>query len=763
MIGVVVSDILTISKGGAFMKTAGIRLLPVLLAFGLVFGGLSSGFAQQDQDAFMLEEITVTAEKREENVQKTAVSVTAISGADIRENAQVTLESVLRDVPALTIQKSPQGGQIYIRGVGANGDSNWVDPDVAITQDGVYSGRAETVFSSMYDMDRVEVLRGPQGTLYGRNATGGAVNIITKNPVDEFESIVNFQVGNYSLYHFDGAINVPVNKAFAMRLAVLREKRDGYFSNGGRESDLTGVRAKLLYEPNEDLSILLTGDYSRSKGLDNTTVAYAHTSGPPFFQWDLDPNDPYFVDSLHPADHIDYEFKTVSLNIDYDMGWSTLTILPSYTYSNRWVATDLFGGLFVPPSPTSPPSSITLEEFLATKGSTMVEDQYSVEARLASLEGSHLKWVIGAYYLDTKNQPTSIQAPGAGVSYYETYGNNRPAESLAAFAQATYPVSDTFRVTGGVRYTNDTKKIDFGVRTIGDTEAYDTGLSTMDDSYSAVTYKVGVEYDLSDSSMMYAQVSTGYKAGGYSTTAFPPVAYDPEKLTAFELGTKNRLFNERVQVNAEAYLYEYDDFQVQYPLMAHVPVPDDVIPEGGDVNTFQQWVVNADTGENYGLDLEIKALLTSKDQVDVTFAYSHARYGDLVLAGIDTPPGSTLMPGEVFDLSGSEVANSPEWSGTIGYQHSFLLPNGGMITARAQAKISDGYWATTEKHLENSYQDSFTRTNANISYTAPNEVWFANVWVKNIEDDYQITTVMPLYRRMISDPLTYGVNFTYRW
>jgi iron complex outermembrane receptor protein len=121
------------------------------------------------------------------------------------------------------------------------------------------------------------------------------------------------------------------------------------------------------------------------------------------------------------------------------------------------------------------------------------------------------------------------------------------------------------------------------------------------------------------------------------------------------------------------------------------------------------------------------------------------------------------MPGEVFDLSGSEVANSPEWSGTIGYQHSFFLSNGGVVTARGQSKISDGYWATTEKHLENAWQGSYTRTDASISYTAPNEVWFASVWVKNIEDDYQKTTIMPLYRMMISDPLTYGVNFTYRW
>ena len=445
------------------MKTVNVRFSPILLVFVLMLGGLSPGFAQQDQDTFMLEEMTVTAEKREENVQKTPISITAITGADIRENAQATLESVLRDVPALTIQKSPQGGQIYIRGVGANGDSNWVDPSIAITMDGVYTGRAESVFAGMYDIDRVEVLRGPQGTLYGRNATGGTINVITKNPGYEFESIVNFQAGNYQLFHFDGAVNAPLGDKLAFRVAALREHRDGYFSNGGMESNLTGVRVKLLYEPTEALSVLLTGDYSNQDQLDNTTVGYAHTSGPPFFQWEIDPDDPWFVDPMHPADEKDDTFKTVSLKVDYDLGWSLATIIPAYTHSSRFVRTDLIGGLFN--GPGNPPKNP--EDLPA---STLDEDQYTIEARLASPEESTLKWVFGGYYLTTKNQPTTGQSFS---TEYESYGNNRPASSIAAFAQATYPVTDRFRVTGGLRYTRDEKKVDYGIRSIYG-PAYDT-------------------------------------------------------------------------------------------------------------------------------------------------------------------------------------------------------------------------------------------------------------------------------------------------
>lgn len=718
----------------------GLSLLGVCLT---LVGFLPVYAASDSEDEFMLEEVTVTAEKREENVQKTAVSITAITGADIRDNAQVTLESVLRDVPALQIQKSPQGGQIFIRGVGANGDSNWVDPSIAITMDNVYSGRAESVFAGMYDLDRVEVLRGPQGTLYGRNATGGTINVITRNPGYEAEMITNFQAGNYNLLHFDGAANLPLVKdKLAFRLAALRECRDGYFSNGGMASNLTGIRGKLLFEPSEKLTVLLTGDYSNNDSLGTTTVPYEHTSGPPIFQWEIDPGDPWFVDPQHPADDREDTFKTVSLKVDYDFGWSVATLIPAYTHSSRFVVTDLIAGTTFGPLP---------------EGTTTEEDQYTIEARLASPSNSDVKWVFGAYYLDTTNQPTEAQPFS---SDYDTYGNNRPASSAAAFVQTTYPLTNRFRITGGLRYTYDKKSVDYGIRSIYG-PLYDTGLQTAEDDYSAVTYKAGVEYDLKPENLIYAHVSTGYKAGGFNTSSMPPSTYDPETLTAFALGSKNRLFSDRVQINGEAYLYLYDKYQVQFPLQEAQPIPPANIPPGSPATQFAQYVANAETGENYGLDLEIKALLTKQDQVDINFAYQHARYGDLTLTP-DTPPGSTLAPGEAFDLSDTEVANAPEWSGTLGYQHSFYLPNGGFITARAQMRISSGYWVTVEKHLENAYQESYTRSDANLSYTAPNETWFVSLWVKNIEDDYQKTSVMPLYRMTINEPRTYGINFTLR-
>jgi len=158
-----------------------------------------------------LQEVVVTAEKRMENAQTTAIAITAISGDDIAAHAENQLDTTLRDVPSLQVQSTPQGGEIYIRGVGANGDSNFIDPSVALSFDGVYSGRSERLAAALYDINRIEVLRGPQGTIYGRDADGGAVNVISNGPIiGDSESRINLQVGNYNLAHIDAAQNIPL-------------------------------------------------------------------------------------------------------------------------------------------------------------------------------------------------------------------------------------------------------------------------------------------------------------------------------------------------------------------------------------------------------------------------------------------------------------------------------------------------------------------------------------------------------------------------
>jgi iron complex outermembrane receptor protein len=683
--------------------------------------------------------VVITAEHRPVTIQKTAGSITAIGGEDLRDHGQTTLESVLQDIPAVEMQGSPQGGQVFIRGVGANGDSNWVDPSVSLNFDGIYSGRAERVFASMYDVDRVEILRGPQGTLYGRNATGGSINIISNLPGRKREGTLNTQVGNFNLRHLDGALNLPAGDMLAFRLALLREKRDGYFSNGGGASDLTGARLKALFKPSDNWSLLATIDTIESKGRGVTSVPRAYSADvPPIVNWPVYPDygNPWTVDSAHLADVTDARFTTWSLQADWNLGWGLLTAIPAVTHSSRYVLSNLILG--------------------EQTASTWEEDQTTAELRLASPESSAIKWVAGLYGYKSSNVQTGLGVLSTfAAGTLDNYGGaNTPSSSKAAFGQLTIPLSEVLRATAGIRYTRDRKDYAYAVRsTIG---AYDSGQQTARNAYSALTYKAGIEYDLAPASLLYAQVSTGYKAGGFSTSAVPPVAYVPEKLRAFELGSKNRFLGNRLQLNTELYYYQYDNFQAQYPdFAAPDPNPDCATVAGGCPNgVFDQFVVNAGRGVNQGGELELRYRATNADEFGAGISYAHARYGDFAIPALAY-------------LNGTAVTNTPARAANLSYEHTWDLANGATVAVRGAIKFSDGYRVTLARGMPggdlNTYQPGYHRSNASLTYSSAAEDWNLSAWVKNIENRAQLTNALPFGRVQVNDPRSFGLNVGYKF
>lgn len=727
-------------------------LRPTALAAGLLFAACSwaqtvpaapaaaasSAAESRDKPAVTtLQDVVITAERRPSSVQKTAISMTAVSGEEMRTKGQTNVENVLSDTPAVQVQGSPQGGQVFIRGVGANGDSNWVDPAVSINMDGVYSGRAERVFSSMYDVARVEVLRGPQGTLYGRNATGGSVNVITNNPSNHFEAGIDSQFGNYNLRHVDGYLNVPVNDMLSFRAAVMREKRDGYFSNDGRASDLTAGRLKVLFKPTSTFSLLGTIDSFESKGTGVTTVPRYFQGGPPFFDWPTNYSDPWQVDPLHPADTQRTRFDTYSLQADWDLGFGVLTVLPAYNTSKRYTETSLITGIAVP------------GDTLPLPANTWEETQRTLEVRLASPAASAVKWVVGAYVFRSDNLQTG-SPPAFPPPTFEAYGTRVPAESKALFGQLTYPLSSSVRLTGGLRYTQDKKTYNYGLRStsVSTVVGYDSGPLSVKNSYGALTYKVGVEVDLARQSLLYAQVATGYKAGGFSTTATPPLAYEPEKLMALEVGVKNRFFENRLQLNGELYYYRYKNYQVQYAdFAAPSPVP------GDPATAFQQYIVNAGAGKNAGFEIESRYRVLPDTELRAALTYARARYGNFSNAALTY-------------LNGTKVASTAPWTVTLGASQTWELGEG-YVTLSGQIKFSDGYRVSIENGLPggdyNAQQGSFHKTSLNLSYAPPSDHWSVSLWAKNLENNAQTTQVLPFGRVQITDPRTFGINAGYKF
>jgi len=805
--------ILTIKEEeGDVMKKLNINFFPIFLGLFLILGGLPIAYAQeQTSDEFTLEEIIVTAEKRVENVQKTSISITAISADDIRNEALNTLGAAMKDVAGVEVASSITGGQIYIRGIGAYGG----EPSTAVLFDEVYSGRSVAISSAMYDIGRVEVLRGPQGTLYGRNATGGIVNVVSNNPTDKLEILGNMQIGNFNLKHFDGAINIPLSEKWAARLAVLQETRDGYLSCGAADSNKLSARIKVLYNASDKFSILATFDYNWEKDHGNNTVPIPGSAGklpmmgPPVgtpgvtmanYGWKVpdengdgmaddfgDPStwggggppggpgaapidrtpdgipdivqtgwivpggaDAWTNDKWHPAGSFTSKQKIFSLKVDLDLNWAQFTLIPSYTDVYSLNVDNMLLGIA-----TSATGSLGT-------GQGGNRQQYTAEARLASPADSAFKWLVGYYGQKMPQEDVNQQDPTTYNDANWHFVNKRdPDMTMALFGQATVPITDWFRVTGGIRYSTDSNSTDyrygnsqvspsspFYADTNG-TGVYDSGWLHYEQDVKSTTYKAGVEFDPGENSMVYAQVSTGFKQGGMNMSV-PPSEYKPEELMAYEFGSKNRFMNSRMQLNLEGYYYKYTNMQAQMP--ARIPF--------GDTGTTQdvQKIFNAKEGTNKGLDIELDYLITQNDKVNAALALVDAKYGELTL-----PSNPDFGGTEPFPLKGRQVAMSPDWVVKLGYEHTVNLENGAALTVGFDTKISDGYFTTAEQYLAGAWQDRYTRSNFNANYNTEDGKWVTSVWCKNLENHAQTNFIVPFYRRFVNEPRTFGATISFRY
>jgi iron complex outermembrane receptor protein len=679
-----------------------------------------------------LEEVTVTAQRREESLQKTPISITAISGAELAARESTSIDTALRDVPGVVIQGNANGAGIYIRGIGSGQDSAIGGPAVNLNFDGIYQQQPEVPMASIYDVERIEVLRGPQGTLYGRNATAGSINIITANPKDSFEAAGNVAFGNYDLVHTEGMVNVPVSEKIAVRAALSSERHRGYIQPSGYDdADNVAGRVKVLMKPTDNVSFLLAGDYLHIGGVGNGGVDSLA----------LHPKDAWY--STAPTGMTDLAAWRVYGQLDWDLGFGTLTVVPAHQDFHKFDNNVIINA---PPAITSAAGKVN-------------EVQDTVEVRLASAASSRLNWVLGLYYLDSElDLPpfvlSRISVPATTQTFPYLRGNE--VSSSAAFAQLTYPVLDWLRVTGGVRYTEDEKTALDQTNAAG-------AITRFDGSWNSFTYKAGLEADLRPGSLLYANVSTGFKAGGIDQ-GFN--SYEPEKLKAYAVGTKNRFFDERLQLNGEAFYYDYQDFQAQYGYRCQNAAA--CVP----VQQFANTIVNAGAATLYGAEIETRFLMSRADLVDASVAYTHSIFDQLIItAGTanNSPLGCAatltcaLLPNQV--LTNQNLANAPRWSGSFGYEHLFGFANGAGITFRADTHLFSDYWTVYRRPPQvstESFQRSFHKSNVFLTYSAPEGKWDARLYVKNLEDEAVVTTAVgPAVT--LQQPRTYGVSLSARF
>ncbi len=700
-----------------------------------------------------IETVVVTAEHRSEDIQKTPIAITAVTGAALSSKGITNVTGLNQMVPGLSIASTGNAAQIGIRGIVSTNDTEVGDPAVAFNVDGVYLARSRSALGSFYDINRVEVLRGPQGTLYGRNATAGAINVITNKPsLDGYAMSASLGYGSYNALNTTGMVNIPLTDTLAIRGAFSSDRHDGYSNNAPARPvdnlDAVGGRAEALWQPTNDFKAVLTLDFFHDSGLGSGVVS-AHPLGTY-----AGGTAPYRFPVSHDG-YNDETAKGVTLTADWNLHFATLTYVGNYRSDDEH---SYGGSAATGPAGTSCATANSADCQNLTFFS--LENQTSHELRLGNSEGA-LKWVLGLYYFHENNNVFFGIAPIAGINSLAFVQPSVAETSKAVFGQATYSITDSFRLTGGLRYTEDNKArtgatMGFGA-VVGETYVggFPLNLNAANFNWSKLNWRAGAEYDLTENSMLYGSVSTGYKAGGYGDGAPPNNnPYRPENVTDYEIGVKNTLFNHHLILNVDGFYDTYKDFQASgIGLVSGQP---------------SLVTINAGAAKIYGVELESQALLTDFDQLNFSVAYLHARFTSFLL-----PLGDSFHNTAV-DYAGDPLSHSPDWTLNMGYQHQFVLGSGASITARGNLQ-----WVDTQNLDYHNFAltqiPSYTRSDLTVTYASADGHWEAMAYVRNLEDNAVLSQAAPDPRAttyaigMTSGtghympPRTYGVKLTYKY
>ena len=789
-------------------------------------------------EVIAIEEIVVTAQRREENLQKTSVPMNVVSGEELKNANVQQITDLSATVPGLQIGLAAGPIQIYIRGIGDFGATPINNPAVAANIDGVYVARSQALEGNFFDVARVEVLKGPQGTLYGRNASGGAINIITNRPTfDAVGGYGDIEVGNYSTRSFQGAINLPVTDNLAVRLAGQAVSRDGYVSpTGGNDDKHQAARLQVLWR-NANVTLLVAGDYAHDGGVgpDNVVMSNNHagtgspytseispaagnyfyaasatqrlcipggffpgyaTAGgcPPVAPY---PTPPFPPGTLGPYASLvafpdvrpqqDNKFYDAHAELTVDFGAAQLTVLPAHRVAE--VNNTTFPGSFT----------------YTSQGTSKAD---SMEVRLGG-NNDTIKWVGGLYYF--KEKYDSVENINAGLIQDNSPVTEQSTRSEAAFGEVTFSVTPATRLSAGARYTSDKKYLADTLTATPPTIAFlpvspqgvgcfsalpkPCVLETIagDTTFSKPTWKVGVEHDLSADNMLYATVSKGFKAGGFNQAASlshpsAPSTFEPETLTAYELGSKNRFFGERLQVNLELFYWDYQNHQEP-----HINL------DGQDQIAFTY--ANAGKATSSGVDLEVEWQATKVDRLRGSAEYNHAYYnsfsydvpnnaaggpfargagngfgsfdpmsplGANTACATNSIAAGPLAGGVHVDCSGNQLIHAPTWTSSAGYSHRFEFDPSGNLILALDAQYSGSRWLAVD-FMPSERAPSYVTTNATLTYAAPNDHWSVAVFVRNLSNAKVYTQAFenPFIAGYVTGgvglPRTYGARLSVRF
>jgi len=687
-------------------------LLPIVLAAAPVLA---------QEPVVELEEITVTAQRRAESLQTTPVSVTALTRKALEDRQIESTLDVAAQVPNLRIEPVtalPNAARVFLRGVGEDQSTPTTDSAIGFYVDGVYYSRVQGAIFDFSDVERIEVLRGPQGTLYGRNTSGGAVKIITSDPTDVLAGSIDVTAGSYDRRQFRGMVGGPLAETLKGSLSVLKHERDGTVENVtlGRDvnsRDTTAARGKLVWSPTDELEFKLAADWSED--LADVGVGASAFGGYPADLFRTTANG-------DPSGYL--RTRGAALTGAWTSGALVLSSITAWRdLRNR--------GVF-----DNDGEARTILHFAFDTE----QSQLSQELTLAG-DWSRTKVIVGAYWFtedirhDTINYSGSRPNPAAPVTALPDL-TDQDTDSYAVFGQASFAVTDALTLTAGARYTWDEKDFDDRYPTLG-------RRFVVHKKWTAFTPRLAADYKLADGVFLFSSWSEGYKAGGFNRSSTPVTAltpYDEEEVSTIEAGVKTELFDRRLRANVTYFYNDYSDLQ----LSAFDPV----------TNVGRRF--NAAAATTKGLELELSAAPVAGLSAYATVGYLDARYDEF----------QDRVGGVLQDVSYLDLKGAPRWSYAAGFSWTLPLPVPGAL--RLSSDVS--HRTRMENVVANTpivATPALTLVDASLSWTSQDDHWNATIAGKNLTDKHYIgaglhiaglTTV--LYP---ADPRTWSASLRYRF
>jgi iron complex outermembrane receptor protein len=793
------------------------------IAFSDDVSGDTADSRSEPTTAPVLDEIVITAERRSESIEKSSLAVEVFSGQALQESGISNARDLTKLAPGVIIGQGGPAAQIYIRGVGDFTSTPITNPAVAVNIDGIYVARSQSIDGNFFDIDRVEILKGPQGTLYGRNASGGAINIITNKPqLNDFSVNENLEVGNYNEVNASAAANLPIGDTFAVRFAVQDVHRNGYATQGLDDDKHQSARIHALWQPNDAVSLLVSADYTHVGGLgpayvfkgvdstvgaDLTALGVALPSNPR--SNGTDPAYGQLIYGIGAALHlcipsgalatattaaghapildaprglcpagesslisppgnsifgdqagVDNRFWNVSAELNWKMDFATLTIIPAFRHVEDEYVT------------------YPLVTYNDSFGQPETSDSTSIEARLGNATDL-VKWTTGLYYFD-ENQSAET-ASNAGVVIGQSINEySLSTKAPAAFGQVTYSVADRLRLIAGIRFTADHKTINgqnltgypglpfvIGQPCYAETTPCVRDTFIGDKTFRNTTFKTGVEYDVTPKSLLYFTVATGNKSGGFNPASLPGTAnvassFAPEKLTAYELGSRSRFLDDGLELNFESFYWVYKNSQQFYSTLN---------ASGNTVNEL----ANAGSAIVYGLDVDLAYKPSLSDTIRLAVEGLHSRFDQFsyTSAGAipDVTTGCAVTAGKPFptiNCAGEPLPRAPDYSGTASYTHSFNLPGKARIDATLDSQYSASRYLTVD-YTSASDAQSYVILDASLSYYDSDRFMIGG-FVRNLTNQLDYTgayTIPSLFRSLtlanLAAPRTYGLRMSARF